>query len=105
MYNRTTQLGVYLELIMYKEKWSQEELAKRCGVSQATISRIIRGKFKECKRFVACACKNAPQYFEPRFSKNMAYHSFRKLEIDTRSLPKEDIDRIIDQLIDSETSA
>ena len=28
MYNRTTQLGVYLELIMYKEKWSQEELGK-----------------------------------------------------------------------------
>lgn len=97
---RPTQLGVYLEIIMYKEKMTQAELAKRIGCHQSTISRIVQGNYSACPRFVAMACKNCPTYFDKKYVQNLAYHSYKKISVNPKVLNEKDLEYIIGRLVE-----
>lgn len=98
---RATQLGVMLETIMFKEKISQGELAKKIGVSQCTISRIIRGQYNHLRNFTVLACKNMPQYFNEQDTKKMELYSQKWMKVYASKLPREDVDHIIEKLLET----
>lgn len=95
---RATQLGVWLEIIMFKEHMSQGDLAKKIGCSQSLISCIVRGQYNHLRNFRVKACKNMPQYFDELETRRMELHSQKWIKVEPKKFSKRDIEYIVDKI-------